>query len=319
MIWKEIRNHFENGGNLEDGKLQEWLSESDRNKDLFNLYQSLWEDDNTIPDFSPDKSEAWNRISARIGRGLGKGIKLWILRISAAVIVFTLGYALHLVIESTKPLTFTEVMAPIGQKCSILLPDGSKATLNGGTHLKYPDRFTRKLVELQLTGEAFFEVSKNSNRSFVVNTSPLSIQVHGTSFNVKSYDNDENIEVSLKEGSISLYSDEKFITILSPNQTASYCRSDGKLYIRKEDIDIITAWKNNELVFDNTPFGEVAKYLARFYGVDIEMAPELAEKHFFTFKLKTESMREALMLLSQIAKFTYTIDGKDVRISPQSK
>ncbi|MFO7832085.1 MAG: DUF4974 domain-containing protein [Desulfuromonadaceae bacterium] len=72
-------------------------------------------------------------------------------------------------------------------------------------------------------------------------------------------------------------------------------------------------------MFDNTPFGEVAKYLARFYGVDIEMAPELAEKHFFTFKLKTESMREALMLLSQIAKFTYTIDGKDVRISPQSK
>lgn len=319
MIWKELRKHVEYGGKVGVGELQEWLSESDRNMELYKLYQSLKEDNNTIPDFSPDKSEAWNRISARIGRNPGRVLKLWVLRVSAAVIVFALGYALHLVVESTKPVNLTEVVAPLGQKCNILLPDGSKATLNGGTHLKYPDRFNGKLVELQLTGEAFFEVSKNSRRSFVVNASPLSIKVHGTSFNIKSYDNDENIEVALQEGSISIYTGEKYVTSLSPCQMASYIRSDGKLYIKRENIDVITAWKNNELIFDNTPFGEVVKYLARFYGVEIEMAPELAEKHYFTFKLKTESMRETLMLLSQIAKFEYTINGKDIRISPCNK
>lgn len=315
MIWKEIRKHFEHGENARDGELQEWLSESDENKELFNLYQSLREDDNIISDFSPDKSEGWNRITARIGRDQGRVLKLWILRISAAVIVFALGYALHLVIESTKPINFTEVVAPLGQRCNVLLPDGSKATLNGGTRLKYPNRFNGKLVELQLSGEAFFEVSKNSHRDFVVNTSPLSIKVHGTAFNIKSYNNDEIIEVALEEGSISLYTGDKYVTSLSPNQAASYVRADGKMYIKNENMDVLTAWKNNELVFDNSPFGEVVKYLVRYYGVEIELDPELEEKHYFTFKLKTESMRETLMLLSQIAPIDYTINGKDVKIS----
>ncbi len=304
------------GKRIPDGELKEWLSENSKNMELFNHYQSLIENKGLIPDFMLDRSEAWNKISTRIGKEHGKVLRLRVSRIAAALIVFALGYTLHLVIGSYQPEYFTEVVSPIGQKCSVLLPDGSKATLNGGTSLQYPNRFTGKQVELKLSGEAFFEVSENSHRNFVVNASPISIKVHGTAFNIKSYDNDDNIEIALQEGSISLYAGDKFVTLLSPNHVASYFKADGKIYIKNENIDVITAWKNNELVFDNTPFAEVVKYLVRFYGAEIELDPELEEKHNFTFKLKTESMRETLMLLSEIAHFDYTINGKDVKILP---
>ena len=136
----------------------------------------------------------------------------------------------------------------------------------------------------------------------------------GTEFNIKSFAEDSIVEVALKEGSIELLEGKNTISNLKPSNIARLNKFSGKLDIQKTDLDILTAWKMDELVFDNTPFFEIIKYLERYYGVDIEIDPELEYRHNLTFKIKTETLRETLRLLSLLTPVDYEVCGKNVKI-----
>ena len=301
--WKKIAGYLKKRVLSPDQDVLDWIDESPENRKLFDEISDIWELTRDLPTpFAPVKSKAWETISSKINKNRGGD----------------LGFALHAVFGYLKPVNMVEVVAPMGQKSCIILPDGSNVTLNGGTSLKYPDRFRNKEVNMELSGEAFFEVTNNSSREFIVNASALLINVTGTEFNVKSYIDDSEIEIALKEGSIELIKGQKNMATLKPNEAASYDRLNGDLNIEIKDIDIITAWKNDELVFDNTPFSEVAKYLERYYGVNVELDPALGNSHNFTFKIKTESLREILRLINHLTPINYTIDGKNLEIKAKN-
>jgi ferric-dicitrate binding protein FerR (iron transport regulator) len=196
----------------------------------------------------------------------------------------------------------------------VVLPDGSKVWLNAGSELRYKNSFNSKLREVELEGEAFFEVMKDHSKLFKVNTGKVSVEVYGTAFNVKNYKEENNLEVTVESGNVGVVGNGCKLADLAKGKQLSMNRESNAVTLTSPDLGIITAWKNNELVFDGTPFEEVIRYLERWYGVNITIEEKMKRKHNYTFKVKTESFRELLELLKEITPLQYKIDGKNVSI-----
>lgn len=142
----------------------------------------------------------------------------------------------------------------------------------------------------------------------------LHVDVYGTSFNIKNYSNDAGQEITVVEGLVGVSDGEKEIRRLTKNEQASLDKISGQITFTKADPDLVTSWKNNELVFKNTPLEEVAKYMERWYGVNIMIDDKMKGEHKYTFKVKTESFREMLEMMKIMTPFDYEINGKDVKI-----
>ena len=121
--------------------------------------------------------------------------------------------------------TITESIAPLGQKSQLVLADGTRAFLNSGTVLRYDNQFGKRNRKIELAGEAYFEVSRNRNIPFIINTSDIEIKVLGTRFNVTAYPNDPVIETYVTEGKVNVreLNSEKSL-ILVANQKASFSK-----------------------------------------------------------------------------------------------
>jgi ferric-dicitrate binding protein FerR (iron transport regulator) len=128
--------------------------------------------------------------------------------------------------QKPENITYTEIRAPFGARTEIILPDGSAVWLNAGSKIKYMNVFNRDNREIQLNGEAYFKVTKNTDLPFDVKTGDLSIQALGTEFNVKSYDDEDIIETTLVEGKIAIHQGrkQKASVYLEPHQQALYVK-----------------------------------------------------------------------------------------------
>jgi transmembrane sensor len=235
----------------------------------------------------------------------------------AAVIIILLTSALVTmqIINPTLKEYYTENIVPKGQKSKLILPDGTNAWLNSGTILRYSNKFGNKERNIDLEGEAYFEVTSNKKLPFIVNTTDIRIQVFGTSFNVMSYNDDKIVEITLKEGNvlIEVLSNNKK-TYLKPGEKAIYHKDSDKLEIINVDARISTAWKENVLQFDNENFSEIISKLERWYDVDITVEGKDSIEDRFTMTIKTESLKEVLELIKRTTPIKYTIKERNVTI-----
>ncbi len=237
-----------------------------------------------------------------------------------------------------------EIMVSLGSKSKVKLPDGSIVNLNSGSKLAYPAFFSDKNRQVNLEGEGYFEVNADSSRPFFVHTSDITIKVIGTSFNVKSYPESNTIETTLVSGSLEI--SDKAVggrgikelnnnLILKPNQKAVYIKNIDKLTLddRKElkfessqmktpklslqdkiDIQPLTAWKDNKLIFKNEKFEDLAIKLERWYDVKIIIkAPEL-RKERFTGTFENETTEQVLNALMIAEPFKFTINKNEITI-----
>lgn len=150
----------------------------------------------------------------------------------------------------------------------IVLPDGTKVSLNSGSTLRFPDHFASGERIVELKGEAFFDVTKSDGHPFIVKTDNISIKVLGTKFNVKSYENESSTYTTLLEGKIELLSNNEEKSIL-PGEQVVFEKATKELEIKQIDTEPITAWTDNMFHFNNTPLDEIMKSLSRWYGVEI--------------------------------------------------
>lgn len=159
-----------------------------------------------------------------------------------------------------------------GQKEIVTLSDGSIIHLNSGSVLKYPKNFSGATREVYLEGEAFFEVAKDKKHPFIIHTSKMDTKVIGTSFNIRAYPNHRIQEVSVLTGKVSVSSidNNKKIALL-PGQKITVSNQDNTLKTHN-DINKITigAWRNNILVFENTPINELIENIEINYGIEVE-------------------------------------------------
>jgi transmembrane sensor len=238
------------------------------------------------------------------------------------------------------PLHANEITAPEKGISKVKLPDGTKVWLNSGSRLTYKNDFGETLREVHLSGEAYFDVVKDTERPFIVNTETISLKVLGTAFNVRSYQDEEVTEAALIHGKIEvklLNNSGKEITLkpseklVVSNRVLSERTPDKANtkelvnalplitldYIHQSESDSLPSealWLENRLAFDSETFIQVANRLERWYGVEIAINNAQLRNLKFTGKFKDESLEEALKALQATSDFKYTINNKQVII-----
>lgn len=203
-----------------------------------------------------------------------------------------------------------------GQRAGITLPDGTIVHLNSESKLTYTPDFNGKLREVVLEGEAFFEVTPNKEKPFIVKTSVFDVEVLGTSFNVSVY-NDENIvETALMEGKVKLTMQgcPSKPVYLTPSQKFIYSRSDrqGTISIMEGDTEL--AWKQGILTFSAEPLEEVFRKIERWYGVTMHYDKESLVNDNFTGQFKMISIQEMMNILRMHYNLKFKIENNDIYI-----
>lgn len=206
-----------------------------------------------------------------------------------------------------------------GEKTNVVLPDGTKVELNSETVLSYDAAgFNKKIREVELNGEAYFEVAKNEKNPFIISTSHLKVHVLGTVFNLSARDENDIIELNLLKGKINInsYNTDNDEVMLYTNQRAVFSKATGKMDVYKADVKNSTAWKRGEIVFKATPLNKVLREIERNYGVTINADVEKdIMNDEFTGTFSTKKLDEVMSVLKIHYRFDYWIHGDQVRIT----
>lgn len=168
--------------------------------------------------------------------------------------------------ESIAPVIH-KLVTPKGSEYKLSLSDGTRVWLNTDSELSYPSSFDTVSRVVTLRGEAYFEVAKSSV-PFIVRTERMDVRVLGTSFNVMSYSEEPEVQVTLEEGRVQVDAQDAH-RILTPGQQAVFAKADSLLQVRNVNTEIYTGWRKGEFVFDNETFASVARKLSRWYDVEI--------------------------------------------------
>lgn len=230
---------------------------------------------------------------------------------------------------STKNIFQTER----AQRKKITFEDGTTVSLNADTRISLRKGYNKDTREVDLTGEAFFEVAHNAAVPFIVHTPKMDIKVLGTKFNVSAYPEEHRTEASLITGSIqaSLKDNSRRHFILKPSekitiqeeQSAAVQKkladgpqvSVGNVHLSNRNVVVETAWVNNGLEINNETFAELQQKLEREYGVVLVFQDEELKKYKFTATLKNEPINEVLKAMQTVNFFNYKIKGNTVQLS----
>ena len=309
---------------VEAVKLARWVSESSENKRLFKeeiQYVS------TQGSSSVDAAEFWTMFknanakefegikkrNALRWRGFWAGaasiaailviaLLLWPKEVLVAErtvnqqVAHTPASDIHVVSPSQKLGTQTVYAAKSGEISKIVLPDGTKVVLNSDSRLTLSSSFNKNAREVELDGEAFFDVAKDSSRLFIIRCAAESYIVRGTSFNITSYSSDGYSVATLHEGALEARVNSDIINLI-PGEELRIDEKASTLSKHKVNVENSTNWiSTSRLVFEDTPLRQVANRLARKYRVTIDVQPELGNI-LYTDVNDDETIEEVLRLL----------------------
>ncbi len=242
----------------------------------------------------------------------------------AAIVIIALFIGLQL--DHWQTATENEVLTQnitkqteFGQKLIIRLPDGSVVHLNAGSKISYPKPFDKDMRELTLTGEAFFEIARDERRPFVIRSGGVSLQVLGTSFNVRAYADESYISVAVESGKVGVSrSDRDENVVVNPNQQATYSNDTGSLSLSDFDRLEVMGWREGIVQFKDMPLNRVMAKLQRVYGVEFLInAPEFQLKERYSGVYKDAPLERILQGISFAVGFDFELDGKIVTIKPK--
>lgn len=249
-----------------------------------------------------DTSEARN-ITDKYGKVIGKQEK--------NRLVYANAY-------SNGALVYNTLKIPYGKKFEVQLSDGTIVHLNAGTSLRYPVQFLKNQSrKVYLTGEAYFEVSKDKAHPFTVNTPEIKVEVLGTKFNVNSYTEDISTDVVLVEGKVSLYKDKKTTdnqVYLTPGLKGTSTRGQQKITAEPVNTDYYTAWVKGSLVFKNASFDAIIKKLERHYNVTFINKNKALGKEIFNARFDNEPIEVVLKYFSDSYAIDYKIKEDEITI-----
>lgn len=318
-----------------------WINKSEGNKKYFHQLKETWilSSVNHNP-YHIHKGKNWYAINERIQP---KQLHSWqqFLRIAAVfILAFAIGslatWLVHYSADSEIQMTYQEIKVPLGSQSELTLPDGTKVWLNSGSRLTYPGYFNSNHRQVELEGEAFFDVITNKKKPFIVDAQGVMVKALGTKFNVKAYKEEDIVRTTLIEGVVTIkHGDFNLEEIyLKPNQVASIQKNgkdislselnesgenetilaskEGLVLKKLEDPRPMVSWKEEEWIIKNQPFDELAKNLERRYDVSIEFKDVDLKKFRFTGVIKDESLEQVLQVLHLTTPLEYSIHGKHV-------
>ena len=267
-----------------------------------------------------------------------QGLRLFI-RLAAAAVVAGLvtGMVYFYVKEDNISSRSQNILATKkGSKSSLELPDGTKVLLNADTRLTYDQAFGKKLREVTLEGEAYFEVVKDSKHPFIVHTKTMNVKVLGTVFNVRAYNSESNTAATLLKGSIEVTLNKKSdrnIVVLKPNEKIIVNNNDTAsaaanhlpspstniavvaIKVNAQDSSVMeTGWTQNRLVFDQAYYSKVFPELERWYGINVVIKDSSILKRKISGIYENESLTEVLESFKLATGFRYNIEDNNLVI-----
>lgn len=295
---------------LEAKEVEQWLHTHPQEA---SKLEALWEL-NQRQTFAPDVALAWRKIHTHINKSIS--IARWRKRVfrglAAAIVFLTIGgLGWWLSGKNTEEWTTAQATNQI-QK--IKLADGSQIWLNKHSELRYPPVFQRTQRKVYLKGEAFFEISKDAKKPFIIQTKHTTTRVLGTSFNIKSTSNDELVEVTVASGTVA-FADKYMPTrslILNKNQQGTYHKAQRKLIRNNLPNQNALAWKTGILTFKRTSLSEVCKALSRFYDKPIVLENKQLGSCILTTTLDHHSWEEAVDVIATTLNIEYQLDGQRI-------
>ena len=201
-----------------------------------------------------------------------------------------------------------------GQKKNIVLSDGTRIMLNAGSSLTYPEKFSDDAREVILSGEAFFNVEHDVHRPFLIKTSGLTTKVLGTSFNVRSYTEDDKVLVSVVTGKVEINSPNGTSEVLLPSDMGTFSKSAKEITVTKLDKANFIAWTKGILTFDNETLPNIFEKLERWYGVEIQVSKGVKLEGKYSGSYKNKSLELILKGISYTSNFKYSINNKKIII-----
>jgi ferric-dicitrate binding protein FerR (iron transport regulator) len=242
-----------------------------------------------VPMLEAQKQEKTDRFQKKIKNSRTKRRTInWriYLRNTAAVLLLMISVSLGTLLVYTQSATKDDIacyetVVPLGSQMKMILPDGSVAFLNSGSILKWPLTFGKKERNVFLEGEGYFEVAKDPSKVFQVYVNELKVRVTGTKFNIRSYQEDQLVEVNLIEGGVDVMVSDKSLR-LKPNEKAVYSSISKKLTRLPSESYKAALWTTGKLSFVNTSFADILKDIEKKYSVKIHIESKRVRKESFS-------------------------------------
>ena len=211
------------------------------------------------------------------------------------------------------------IQIPKGGEYELILPDGTHVWINSDSELSFPTQFDSTRREVFLTGEAYFSVTKDKEKPFIVKVNEdIEIKVLGTQFNVQAYQDENTIETTLCEGSVNV-SDGKQKVTLTPSLQAVYSKSTKNLITRKVDTRLYSSWKDGLFVFENKQLEEIMTTLSRWYNIHVFYANQAVKTYHFTGDLERYGdFRKTLGMIEKATSIRFVINGNNIMVEEVS-
>lgn len=318
-----IRKYLAGGGSPDDQqKLLGWLREQGHLAN-FRAERTLWEQE-ALQERMPLASQtSWNAVQQKLlAQAQAKLEKtsnyLRIFKYAAILLAFvSVGVvSLYLSGRSVSSQEFyTMVKAEPGQIANVVLPDQTQVWLNSGSYIRYSSQYANTNRNIELVGEAYFDVTRNEALPLVVKGAEIDVNVLGTKFNVSAYPDDNFFNVVLAEGKVELSSTiyKDFKCEMIPDQIASFNKTTNKLDIKQVNVDLYTSWKEGMINIYNLPLEEVIVKLSKRYNQKFQVDNEL--KHLrYTYTIKNEPLSDILALMETITPIDVVQSGELIHL-----
>ena len=310
-----IRYFLKQASEEEKEVIRQWIESSEDNRRRF-IRERIRFDASILVD------EAAVEPSTKIASG--KRYRLhpalnWSLKVAASILILLGSFYLYDNYRMARlAQTLQCVYVPAGNRTNIQLPDGTSVWLNANTSLRYPMAFAENSREIMLDGEAYFEVTKQSDGTpFVVKTDQYSVLVKGTKFNVSSYPEDISAKTTLLEGSIDILYKGRHIPV-APGELLSLDKQNGSFSRQRVQASQYKSWTEGRVEYDKITLNELAVRLSRKYDVQIHLGDDLEKDIAFRVSLRNEeTVGDVFQALSEIIPIRYERRGRDIYIRKQ--
>lgn len=286
------------------------LSEDDLDKLLESLSNSTY-----APSSQYSAEKSYCQLEKKLATKKVKRLSL--VRYAAAIsLVFIMSLSILLYLDRDPEMI---TVATANYTKEIILPDGSNVTLSHYSSLQYPVKFKKDSRQVEIKGEAYFDVFKDKEHPFVVLAENIQIKVLGTQFNVESYSKDDYIKTTLVEGSVSVCNNKNNdAIILSPNESALFYKANETLYKEySEKAKDEIAWRDGKLIFNNKTIEQIAVDLSNYFNVSIVVNDTSLKEYKVTARFDNEEgIEEILNILQSVANFNWTESDSTITITP---
>lgn len=208
---------------------------------------------------------------------------------------------------------YNVVQTPLGGQYQVNLPDGTSVWLNAGSSLRYPVNFDEGERRVELVGEGYFEVAKDKEKPFRVQTRGQLVEVLGTHFNINSYEEETLTKTSLLEGSVRVRSlINKRTVVLQPGQQAQL--NDYTLKVKNVDVNEVAAWKDGFFVFNDESAETVMRKIARWYDLEVIYANNISNIDFAGSVTRYKNVSEIIKTLELTGLVHFKLDGRKLTV-----